>query len=150
MKSISKPWPRLSETLTGPKHPNQCQSCGLAPTDMVLLTRWLECDDSDREEPIVIVLCRKCSDRLIDEHPRLYRQLAPHEPMIGVMELCIECRHRDGVRCTNSAAKINGGPGLEVIFPKPTSAFVCRRGGKGGLTHLFQGPATWCSGREKR
>lgn len=141
-------WPRLSQTLTGPKHPNECQSCGAAPDDHVLLTRWLECEDSDREEAIVVVLCRQCSDRLIEPHPRLYRQLAPHEPMVGVLQLCVGCVHRDGVRCTNPAAQINGGPGLEVVFPKPTRIHVYFGGGRGGWKHLYHGHATECSGRE--
>lgn len=140
---------RLSESLAGPKHPNQCQSCGLAPTDLALLDRWLECDDNDRPEPRVVVLCRPCTESLIEPHPRLYKLLAPHQPMPGVMGICLDCRHRDGVTCTNPSAQINGGRGLAITFPKPTPIHVCRNPRSlSGWIHLFHGPATACGGRE--
>jgi hypothetical protein len=150
MTKAKQPWPRLSETLTGPRHPNKCQSCGIEPIDQVLIERWCECDAADRREPIVVVLCRDCSKRLIEPHPRLYVRLLHFEPMIGVMELCLDCKHRDGTRCINPKAQINGGPGLSVIYPKPTSVHVCRSPrSQSGWHNIYHGPATACDGREE-
>jgi hypothetical protein len=170
------PWPRLSESLTGPKHPHVCQSCGREypvrlqftdplqeldagrPQDIwgeiaqVLdppkgVYGWQEHGDTDSPEPIVVMLCTTCSDRLIVPHPRLYRQLAPNEPFPGVMELCLGCRFRTGVRCTHPALKANGGPGLKIEIGPPDVAMV--HGVRGGQkVILYRHPAKECAGRE--
>lgn len=93
---------------TGERHPEKCQHCG----DHRNLTRWQEHDHNDRPEHRVIVLCKACSDRMIEPHPRLYRPLNVNDPWPGCMEICIDCRLRDGVRCTSPAAKCNGGDGV--------------------------------------
>lgn len=149
-KNIPKPWPRLTETLTGPKSPDACQACGAnrSPGDLAL-THWLECDDNDQKEPKLVVLCKPCADRLIEPHPRLYHQLSTHEPFPGGMELCLACKHRDGVRCTNPDAQINGGPGLKIKAPG-SYAHVCRTPRRLSGWAYLGGPATECSGREER
>ena len=147
---MKPPWPRLTETLTGPKHPHACQSCTLAWRNGDGISYWLEHDESDQPEYRVVAACARCADELIEPHPRLYRRLARYEPMSGVMELCVDCVHRDGVRCACPAAKVNGGPGINVTFPKPESVHVCRSPrSKSGWVHYFPGPPTACSGREE-
>jgi len=137
--------PGLSETLTGPVAPDRCQSCGAAPPDIAgdvdyvlkrqgyaRLERWVECDPSDQPTAVVVVLCARCSKRLIDAHPRLYIALSPDEPRPGCMTFCLECAHREGTRCTHPDAKANGGTGVRLGFDhKPSRMHVCggRRGG---------------------
>src|ERR1041384_214579 len=91
--------PRLTDLAkrSGFEHPNRCASCGRpdehCPVDRGL-TRWQEHDHNDRPEPRVGVLCRACSNRLIEPHVRLYRPLGKHEPFAGCMALCIDCKWR--------------------------------------------------------
>src|SRR5688572_33178922 len=88
---VEREKPGLSETLTAPKSPDRCQSCGApepTPNGNVdatiqrfgltgLLERWMECDPWDRDTHVVVVLCQRCSARLISPHPRLYKALPP-------------------------------------------------------------------------
>lgn len=152
-------WPRLSTTLAGEKHPFKCQNCGRGgawdvsisagspdpPCDVI---RWQEHDDHDQCENVIVVLCGKCS-KMIKPHPRLYRRLQAWEPFPGSNTICVSCRFRDGTSCTHPDLKANGGNGLELTFPKPHGAFVCRRGGKGGYMLMYQGDVKDCAGREK-
>jgi hypothetical protein len=158
--TTAKPWPRLSETLTYP--PDVCQRCGNGqlwtdgePADWFVdastgqLYRWQEHDENDQREPILIVLCEDCAKRIIERHPRLYRQLQPHEPFPGAMPLCRDCVHRNELRCEHPDAKANGGSGLELIFPKPDRMHVLtspRR--NSGWRTCFMGPVKHRVGRE--
>ena len=151
-------WPRLSTQLDGPRDPGHCQSCGAAGSldPMALsagspsLVAWQEHDGNDQPQPVYVVLCRPCGDRLVDRHPRLYRPCPPWEPMPGVMGLCGSCRHRDGTRCASPAAKANGGEGLVIAFPQPTRVHVLRRGkgARSGWENWYSGPPRGCTGRE--
>lgn len=138
--------PGLSATLAGPVAPDRCQSCGAGEppvttdVDRVLerqgclrLERWIECDAWDRDTPTVVVLCARCSARLIERHPRLYKALGPDTPHPGCMRICLDCRLRDGTRCTHPDAKANGGPGVRLGFDRPpVRGHVCGRG-RGGI-----------------
>ncbi len=155
MKSAvaAKPWPRLSEQLTGPRQPDHCQSCGAAAGPN--LARWIEHDDQDRPEPVVIVLCTPCSDKLVEAHARLYDRLDRNVPFPGCMSVCLDCRFRDHVRCTSTAAKINGGPGLDYEFEggqKPSGAHVDYSDKKGRRCGrwmtIFPARVSVCSGKE--
>jgi hypothetical protein len=110
------------------------------------LNRWQECDDIDRPEPRVVVLCGSCSKAVIEKHPRLYHQLHRNDPMPGSMDLCLGCQWRDGVRCTHFDLKANGGHGLSITQCKPFDAFVC--GGKhSGFSRTWLEPLSACAGR---
>lgn len=143
---MSNAWPRLSADLPKRAELHACRSCG-GNSD---LARWLEHDGADEPEPIVVVLCKACADRLIEPHPRLYRKMTPFEPFPGVMSICGDCRLRDGQRCTNAQAKINGGPGLAMTYPAPTRVHYYRRGkgAKSGWETIWNGPVTSCAGKE--
>ena len=130
-------WPRLSDTLTAPRHPERCQSCGGAGDQ-----RWQECDQYDRPEAIIVTLCSACSGRLIEPHPRLYRALRQHQPWPGCMPLCVACVHRDGVRCR--LAPMHGGPGMLLAIPQ-VAAIAC---GKGHCERLYMGPVEHCRERQ--
>ena len=147
--------PRLSETLTGPRSIDTCQCCGFIPLPaQEPLTRWLEHgeDDAPDPHPIVVVLCKPCSDKLIEPHPRLYRALQLHEPLLGAMPICQDCTHREATRCKCPAAKINGGEGLQITFTTPpTRIHVCRSPrSQSGYTVNYTGPVNQCSGKEPR
>jgi hypothetical protein len=147
-----KPWPRLSETLPDFHHPYMCRACGLRVPDATLpLTAWQEHDQLDHPEPIVVVLCKTCSDALIEKHPRLYRPLREHEPWPGAMPLCVDCVHRDGVRCRHPDLKANGGTGLLLTMPEPSVVMWDGRGKGGrrtGGTFIdYRGPVSACAGR---
>lgn len=157
---VPRPWPKLSETLDGPRHPRMCQGCG-AEHDAVIgsgakalritLLRWQECDENDQPTPVIVVLCRSCSDALVEAHPRLYRQVSKYQPLPGTMDLCAACRHRDGLRCAHPDLRANGGIGLEIRFPQPEVAFVdgIKDGRRFGYRQtLYTGPPTSCAGRE--
>jgi hypothetical protein len=137
--------PGLSETLTGPKHPEQCQSCGGPATE-----RWIECDPWDQPTHTLIVLCEDCEERLIEPHPRLYRELEHNAPWPGAMALCVNCRHREGITCRCPLARWNGGPGMAVTCAKPVVYHWCGRskGGRrtGGVARSFAHPPTKCAG----
>lgn len=145
--------PGLSVTLDGPRDPRRCQACGARHTEIRPLERWLEHDEWDRVpvKPAVVVLCSMCSRRLIDPHPRLYRQLADGESFPGCMGICVRCAFREGVACGCPEAKVNGGPGVKVEWTEaPIYAHVdgVRNGRRYGETRwLFSGPPIRCSGR---
>jgi hypothetical protein len=75
---------------------------------------WQEHDGRDEPEPIAVMLCTACSNRLIDPHPCVYVRISRRAPFPGIMDLCIDCRHRAGVTCTHSDRVSNGGEGLQV------------------------------------
>ena len=143
--STSTPMPRLSDELTGPVDPEHCQSCGFDAD----LTRWREHDDRDQPESIVVVLCRRCADRLIEPHPRLYAALADAEPHTGSMRICIPCRYRDGVLCAHPSAKANGGPGVVLTIAKPTRMHILRSPRRlSGWMTMWPREASACAQRE--
>ncbi len=110
-------WQRLSVELPQRERLNQCRACGATPGKHDCQV-WQECDSEDRPEVRYVVLCTACADRLIEKHPRLYRQILMNEPTPGVMAICQDCIHRKGTTCT--AAKAHGGPGVK--FPAPNSS----------------------------
>jgi len=136
-------WPRLSVTLTGLQQPGLCQSCSGAGDE-----RWQEHDEHDRPEPIIVGLCRGCSGRLVERHPRLYRMLQKYEPWPGAMEICVDCRHREGTRCPLSKAQ--GGAGVKLTVPAFTKAIVCGSGPGRGMRNLYVAPVSACEQREPR
>lgn len=139
--------PGLSSTLPFTRSPLACQGCGAQGVDDLEI--WEEADEWDaRQDPrVFVVLCRTCSKREIDRHPRVYRQVDRWTPYPGIMALCIECRFRDGLRCTSPLLKANGGPGLPIHFAKPVEAFLCGPRAP-GYTRLYQAPPSKCEGRE--
>ena len=141
--------PGLSLTLAGPRDPRLCQSCGVPHHPGNPLARWLEADSRDAFTVAsrVVVLCRRCSDRTIEPHARLYEPLPNGAAFAGCMSVCIRCNHRSGVRCESPELKSNGGPGLKVAWEhEPLAAFVDYAGG-GALTRFYSGPVVDCSGR---
>jgi hypothetical protein len=162
------PWPRLSETLPHPPDLTRCQSCGNRLDDAAAANRpdppfsgasgaaiatpyalavWQEHDDTDRPELIYIVLCEACADRIIAEHPRLYRRVDRWAPVPGVMPACIGCRRADGLRCRSPLLKVNGGPGLPIRPNVAVEGFACTRG-KGCRRFVQYAHAPECKGFE--
>jgi ferredoxin len=146
--------PGLVDSLTDhPRTPRACQSCGTPWDAENPLARWLEHDERDElprapERPRVVVLCRRCSDRLIDPHPRLYKLLDNGAAFPGCMSVCLTCEHRvDGTSCTHPGAKLNGGEGLSYRWKsEPIYAHVYYGGGRGEFMASYPGPVTQCSG----
>lgn len=136
-------WPKLSETLPCARAPNVCQSCGAGAEN---LQRWEEGDEWDKPTGVLVVVCVPCEQRLIEVHPRLYRQVDRWQPWPGAMALCVDCRHRDGLECSHPELARNGGRGLVISFPEPIRAFLCGSRSR-GLTHIYEGPPTACAGR---
>jgi hypothetical protein len=143
---VPEKFPRLTITLQRARHPALCQSCGVSD-QAVTLEVWREHDDRDRPEQVYLVLCPDCSRRLIEPHPRLYSRLRQHEPSPGVMPTCGDCRYRQGVRCSHPCLKANGGDGLLLRFPEPTTAHLYYGGGRGEWVKLYHGPVV-CAGKE--
>lgn len=138
---------RLTD-LPGPKSPVHCQKCGMMKTAPTALTAWQEHDHHDKPEFKVVMLCGDCKKRIIEPHPRLYRALRPFHPWPGIMQLCLECKFREGVSCTHPNAKANGGQGVKITFPEPTRGFV--DGGKySGPVIFWAGHPTACEQREE-
>jgi hypothetical protein len=142
-------WPRLSTSLPHERHPFMCQACGFTPQtiletsepETVGFRRWREHDQQDRPQDIIVVLCKKCSDMIIEPHERLYHRLSMWEPAPGAMTVCVDCTFRQGLHCSHPDLKENGGEGLILKFPRPSHGFV--DSGKGG----YSGPATFYCGR---
>lgn len=144
---------RLTD-LPGVKHPFVCQKCGGSNTARhgnglmrVSMARWQEHDHHDKPETRLIVLCGKCAKEIIGPHPRLYEPLQPNAPWPGCMEICVDCRFRDGVSCTHPDAKVNGGTGVMLTVAAPSNAFVdgCRRR---GLIQMWPSPPSACKQKE--
>ena len=144
---MAERWPRLSRTLSGAPNLDACMRCG---SDLGV-EKWQEHDDRDQREPVVILLCRTCSDEIVEPHPRLYRKLHDWEPFPGAMALCRGCPHQVGLSCRHPDLKANGGAGLAITYPRPAVALVdgVRNGRRTGWREtLWQGPPTACAGRE--
>jgi len=156
---------RLSVDLPHPRRPDTCQACGAegaihgnsgcvgeygvgeVDAGVLQLIRWHEHDERDNPQRIVVVLCKRCADRIIKPHPRLYAALQPFAPWPGAMPVCVSCRHRAGLDCKHPDLKANGGGGLVMKFPQPQQVHLNIRGGGGGWRNFWRGPVT-CEGRE--
>jgi hypothetical protein len=102
----------------------------------------------DQPLRVFVVLCKRCADRIIEPHPRLYREQLPHTPMPGAMPICVDCPCRAALDCKSPVAKFNGGSGLEYE-PKGQMVHLCRSPrSKSGWQYLSDGPVTKCSGKE--
>lgn len=146
--------PRLTESLPGPKHPNECQSCGGSNlpgfgNGILRLTvdRWQEHDHKDFAEQRIVVLCEKCARRLIEPHPRLYAKLPVNQPWPGAMAICVDCRLRDGIGCTSPRAKANGGDGVMIKIEHPITGMIDSRSYSGPIA-LWPKAAHACDQRE--
>lgn len=131
--------PGLSATLHFFPTPDVCQSCGSSDE----LVRWRECDEWDQPTMAVVVLCAKCSRKLIEKHPRMYHRLQEFEPFPGSMTLCMDCPMREGVSCKSPIAKHNGGAGMR-IDGVGSAGFFC----PGGYKVFWHGEAKACTGKE--
>jgi len=135
--------------LPGQRHPLHCQRCS-GRFERKQLAHWQEHDHNDQPEPKVLLLCTKCSDEVIEPHPRLYKRHDSNWPFPGLMEICVECKHRITGNC--ELAQINGGPGVNVTIPPPVQGFMDGRDSKGrrtgGRFALYIEPANGCTGRE--
>jgi hypothetical protein len=149
--------PGLSETLTRPRSPLTCQSCGWMSTrhgyepGKRYLDRWQECDEFDRKTDVVVLLCNLCADRLIDPHHRLYHRLEPNRQFPAThVPLCMPCRWRDGLTCNSPMRLARGGPGLRLEQGEPASYHACgtRNGRRTGWTGHIWPPVTGCPGFE--
>lgn len=142
-------WPKLSGTLKPAVDLSRCQNCN----SNVFVSRWREHDDKDISTQTIVLLCKNCSDKLIEPHPRLYSRMDKDEPLPGSMPICIGCKWHEIVRCKNPKSFVNGGAGLTLTFPTPACAFVDGRDPKTGkrfgrrvITYI--GPVSACEGRE--
>lgn len=146
MSEAREKWPRLSR-MVHRREMTTCQSCGHACHVGSDADVWREHDDQDRPEEIFIVLCRRCADRIIEPHPRLYARQGRYDPMPGAMPVCQVCRHCVSLTCLSPLLLSKGGPGLKIGGEPPTTAFVCKRGGRGGAVTIYSSPRT-CEGKE--
>lgn len=146
--------PGLSVTLPYPRRLDTCQGCGViglavAGDTLLTLERWRECDEWDQPTHVIVVLCAACRARLIDPHPRLYMPLVRWQPAPGAMEICDGCAFLRDLTCTHPAAKVNGGPGVELEYPPPLRyhVYCSGRNGRSGWRSDFPGPVTACAQR---
>lgn len=146
---MSSKWPKLTETLTGQKRPDICQSCGTIEYPDNAISVWREHGTHDEPTNDLVALCLKCSDELIEPHVRLYSKTEEHAPIPGGMPVCIYCKQRDGMKCRAPELKANGGEGLYLTFPQPYSGFWDGRGKDGrrtgGRFFLYHAPVV-CKG----
>lgn len=133
----SERWPRLSQTLPH-LHPLKCAECGRPERDR-LLTLWQECDEQDRPENRYVLLCKPCGDRIVGPHVRLYRSIDRNSPAPGAMEICADCRFRDGLWCAR--AKCNGGEGVTITAAQPLRGFIDGRDYSGPFTSYATPPS---------
>lgn len=142
MKTLSPKTDRLSQ-LPGNFSLDQCAKCG----GCHLLQRWQEHDDLDRPEPKCVCLCKPCADRIIEPHPRLYRQVPDHHFLPGSASVCKGCRWQKHLSCTCPLAMFNGGaePGL-VFDPKPSMALIDSLSYRGPICFEIP-PVKTCNGK---
>jgi hypothetical protein len=143
-------WPKLSRDLPHERSPLVCQSCGIPAAEAREddLDRWYEHDEHDRPTKTIVVLCRRCSDRIIKPHPRLYSSIWPLTPIPGAVPFCVGCAFRDGTRCTHPNAKANGGPGVMMTVAAPTQAHLNYGGGRGEFRQMWRAWPTACRERQ--
>jgi len=110
---------------------------------------WQEHDSRDEPEPIAVMLCTTCSNRLITPHPRVYRRIPRRAPFPGIMDLCIDCRFRAGVTCTHPDRVSNGGEGLHIDAAPGMWAHARTAVGSRTLT-LYAYPPRACAERATR
>lgn len=137
-----KPWPRLTDEARAPDLV-RCQLCGGGDLP---LTVFEQCDEDDQPEGRLLTACsrRECSRRIKD-HPRLYRDVDVRPGAIAA--LCVDCVHRDGLRCRHPDLRANGGAGLVLTLSSLMGAgvVVCVKGrGCGPLPRR----ATACKGQQ--
>lgn len=137
--------PGLSVTLTFPRRLDACQACG---REMFELRRWQECDENDKPTPVLVMLCERCEKRLINAHPRLYRQIDKWAPWPGAMELCVGCKFLDALACRSPLLKANGGAGLPVTPGASDDVHLNYGGGRGEFKKMYHSPPSKCDGRE--
>lgn len=137
------PWPKLSEQAAHEKRPDACQCCGQAWD----VTRYIECDEADRETSVAITVCDDCARIHIEPHPRFYRELEHNRPFPGAMDCCIDCQHRDGMACQHPLLTANGGPGLAIRAAKPTPCFFCGSKSITGVVMDYGWQKPFCTGR---
>lgn len=141
----SERWPRLSKTLPH-LHPLKCGECGCLERDR-LLTLWQECDEQDKPEIRYVLLCEPCGKRIVGPHVRLYRSIDRNSPAPGAMEICTDCRFRDGLWCAQ--AKSNGGDGVTITAAQPMRGFIDGRDYSGPFTSYSFAP-TACTAKAAR
>lgn len=143
----SQKWPRLSTSLPQ-LHPTKCAQCGCWDREEIL-TLWQECDEQDRPEARYVLLCEKCGDRLIEPHVRLYQPIDRNAPAPGAMEICADCRFRDGLWCAK--AKCNGGEGVTITVSERFSGFIDGTDSRGRhwgrRVESYAHPPKACSGK---
>ena len=142
---LNGPWPRLSEDLPL-NDPRECHQCGVL-RDLAI---WQESDTADVPEARYIVLCERCSDAIIEPHPRLYRRMVENEPAPGAMPICLNCMHRAGSQCWHPHSWLRGHRGLKLEYPSPFTA-ICRtakqkNGSRTVVVRTFPGRVHNCSG----
>lgn len=146
-------WPRLSESLTGPKHPEFCQKCGRSHLEIDAmngsLQAWQECGQDgklDPKETIFVMICSLCNKEgrgMVARHKRFYHDLPRNAPLLGIMDLCVECAWRDGTHCANRSEK-------RIEFSQPITAHIsCRPRSRSGMYSYYPNPPRSCSGREQ-
>jgi hypothetical protein len=141
---VERQQPGLSDTLHHFPDPQYCQACGSPDC----LSKWRECDPFDKPTMVVVVLCDRCSKKLIDPHPRLYIALQQHEPFPGVMQICIDCPMRRGVSCYSPLAKHNGGTGMRIDGARAFGGFFCGSKKIAGYHRMWTASATDCDGKK--
>lgn len=143
---LESDWPRLSETLHY-YHPDRCAACNVGPTPDLQL--WQEHSRIDEPQVRYVILCRACSDKIVDPHPRLYRQISRNTPAPGAMMICADCTKRTRLHCP--VAKANGGPGMTIIADQPLTAFMDGADSKGRrrgwVAKLYSRPPSNCSAK---
>jgi hypothetical protein len=142
------PYEPLSQTLTvHPRDLRVCQACGLGGD---VARAWREHDAYDTPQPRFVMLCDSCAKRLIPKHPVLYGRLPANEPMVGVMECCRDCIHRQGLECVNPLRKSRGGPGLPIHYLQPQVMLVhgFRGGRRAGWQDVHYPSPPTCDGHE--
>lgn len=154
---VEREKPGLVDTLVAfPRVPWACQSCGTGWDKTNPLARWLEYDPYDNIPapplvPRVVVLCAACSARLIEPHPRQYKELSSGAPFPGCMAVCRHCVYRvQGADCAHpDRTSTAGHSALRFVWKKgeaPTGVHLNFGGGRGGMLAMYHGPVQSCSG----
>lgn len=144
---MSERFSRLTIELKGPDRPETCRCCGDVDAGL-----WQEHGDHDETEHRYLWLCEKCSDRIVEPHPRLYSKIDDNAPAPGGMRICANCKHRSpGGRCVQ--AKANGGPGITITATTGFHGFIDGRdknGRRWGRPFTsYPAPPSACTGKEK-
>lgn len=150
---MSENWPRLSQTLRGPRAWGYCQACGghfPGANGFPGVNLWQEVGISGDTDVRFLWLCAACGPKHVPNAGRLYVREHVFAPFAGVQRFCADCAHCKEMDCKHAQSR----SGQLVTAGAFSRSFVTAQnaGGRseiGWQPTYFYEPAKGCRGFEE-